>query len=171
MAGSDGLRCGFKDLRRTGALRFRRARPPLPHRSSDARRFISLRRSAKIYHRINFRHGCSRRKEAAWHESAYFFRKRFALAIARECQGARSEVIVALPRPETSRAADLATASAFSFAIRRYSAGEQSLCKIKKDRRVIVSQDASIRSLIITASDNPWRCLRRLRPFMTEAFW
>jgi hypothetical protein len=110
------------------------------------------------------------RKEAAWHESACFFRKRFALAIARECQGATSEVIVALPRPETSRAADLATASAFSFAIRRYSAGEQSLCKIKKDRRVIVSQDASIRSLIITASDNPWRCLR-LRPFMTEAFW
>jgi len=110
------------------------------------------------------------RKDEAWHESAYFFRKRFALAIARECQGARSEVIVALPRPETSRAADLVTASAFSFAIRRYSAGEQSLCKIKKDRRVIVSQDASIRSLIIIASDNPWRCLR-LRPFMTEAFW
>jgi hypothetical protein len=170
MAGSDGLWCGFKDLRRTGALRFRRARPPLPHRSSDARRFISLRRSAKYIIALISGTAVVSRKEAAWHESAYFFRKRFALAIARECQGARSEVIVALPRPETSRAADLATASAFSFAIRRYSAGEQSLCKIKKDRRVIVSQDASIRSLIITASDNPWRCLR-LRPFMTEAFW
>jgi hypothetical protein len=160
----------LKDLRRTGALRFRRARPPLPHRSSDARSFISLRRSAKYIIALISGTAVVSRKEAAWHESAYFFRKRFALAIARECQGARSEVIVALPRPETSRAADLATASAFSFAIRRYSAGEQSLCKIKKDRREIVSQDASIRSLIITASDNPWRCLR-LRPFITEAFW
>jgi hypothetical protein len=83
-------------------------------------------------------------------------------------QGARSEVIVALPPPETSRAADLAAASAFSFAIRRYSAGEQSFCKIKKDRRVIVSKDASKRSLITPANDNLWR---RLRRFMTDAFW
>jgi hypothetical protein len=90
------------------------------------------------------------------------------LAIARECQGARSEVIVALPLPETSRAADLAAASAFSFAIRRYSAGEQSFCKIKMERRAIVSQDASVSSPIITASEN---FLRRLRPFMTDAFW
>ena len=112
---------------------------------------------------------CSR-QEAVRHASAYFFRKRLALAIARECQGARSELIFALPLPETSRAADLAAASTFSFAIRRYSAGEQSFCKIKRERRAIVSQDASIRSLIITASDNPWRCLR-LRPFITEAFW
>ena len=117
----------------------------------------------------NFGTAVVSRKEAAGHVSAYVFRKRFALAIARECQGARSEVIVALPL-QTSRAADIAAASAFSFAIRRYSAGEQSFCKIKNDRRVIVSKDASIRSLIITASDNPWRCLRRLRPFMTEAF-
>jgi hypothetical protein len=95
-------------------------------------------------------------------------RKRLALAIARECQGAKSEVIVARPPPETSRAADLAAASAFSFAIRRYSAGEQSFCKIKKDRRVIVAKDASIRSLIIPANDNLWR---RLRRFMTDAFW
>jgi hypothetical protein len=95
-------------------------------------------------------------------------RKRLALAIARKCQGARSEVIVARPLPETSRAADLAAASAFSFTIRRYSVGEQSFCKIKKDRRVIVSKDARIRSLIITANDNLWR---RLRPFMTDAFW
>ena len=108
------------------------------------------------------------RKEAARHVSAYFFRKRLALAIARECQGAKSEVIVARPPPETSRAADLAAASAFSFAIRRYSAGEQSFCKIKKDRRVIVAKDASIRSLIIPANDNLWR---RLRRFMTDAFW
>ena len=108
------------------------------------------------------------REEAARHVSAYFFRKRLALAIARECQGAKSEVIVARPPPETSRAADLAAASAFSFAIRRYSAGEQSFCKIKKDRRVIVSKDASIRSLIIPANDNLWR---RLRRFMTDAFW
>ena len=108
------------------------------------------------------------REEAARHVSAYFFRKRLALAIARECQGAKSEVIVARPPPETSRAADLAAASAFSFAIRRYSAGEQSFCKIKKDRRVIVSKDASIRSLIIPANDN---LLRRLRRFMTNAFW
>jgi hypothetical protein len=108
------------------------------------------------------------RKEAARHASAYFLRKRLALAIARECQGAKSEVIVARPPPETSRAADLAAASAFSFAIRRYSAGEQSFCKIKKDRRVIVSKDASIRSLIIPANDNLWR---RLRRFMTDAFW
>ena len=107
------------------------------------------------------------REEAARHVSAYFFRKRLALAIARECQGAKSEVIVA-PPPETSRAADLAAASAFSFAIRRYSAGEQSFCKIKKDRRVVVSKDASIRSLIIPANDNLWR---RLRRFMTDAFW
>jgi hypothetical protein len=85
---------------------------------------------------------------------AHFFRKRLALATARECQGARSEAIVALPLPETSRIADLAAASAFSFAIRRYSAGEQSFCNIKMERRVIVSQDASIRSLIITAGDN-----------------
>ena len=97
----------------------------------------------------------------------YFFRKRFALAIARECQGARSEVIVALPLPEMSRAADPAAASAFSFTIRRCSAGEPSFCKIRRERRVIVSKDASIRSLIITATDNPWR---RLRPFMTDAF-
>jgi|HubBroStandDraft_6_1064221.scaffolds.fasta_scaffold65172_2 hypothetical protein len=108
------------------------------------------------------------REEAARHVSAYFFRKRLALAIARECQGAKSEVIVARPPPETSRAADLAAASAFSFAIRRYSAGEQSFCKIKKDRRVIVSKDASIRSLIIPANDDLWR---RLRRFMTNAFW
>ena len=108
------------------------------------------------------------REEAARHVSAYFFRKRLALAIARECQGAKSEVIVARPPPETSRAADLAAASAFSFAIRRYSAGEQSFCKIKKDRRVIVSKDASIRSLIIPANDDLWR---RLRRFMTDAFW
>jgi hypothetical protein len=108
------------------------------------------------------------REEAARHLSAYFFRKRLALAIARECQGAKSEVIVARPPPETSRAADLAAASAFSFAIRRYSAGEQSFCKIKKDRRVIVSKDASIRSLIIPANDDLWR---RLRRFMTDAFW
>jgi hypothetical protein len=108
------------------------------------------------------------REEAARHVSAYFFRKRLALAIARECQDAKSEVIVARPPPETSRAADLAAASAFSFAIRRYSAGEQSFCKIKKDRRVIVSKDASIRSLIIPANDDLWR---RLRRFMTNAFW
>ena len=108
------------------------------------------------------------REEAARHVSAYFFRKRLALAIARECRGAKSEVIVARPPPETSRAADLAAASAFSFAIRRYSAGEQSFCKIKKDRRVIVAKDASIRSLIIPANDNLWR---RLRRFMTDAFW
>jgi hypothetical protein len=90
------------------------------------------------------------------------------LAIARECQGARSELIFALPLPETSRAADLAAASTFSFAIRRYSAGEQSFCKIKMERRVIVSQEASINSLNITDSNNP---SRRLRPFMTDAFW
>jgi len=108
------------------------------------------------------------REEAARHLSAYFFRKRLALAIARECQGAKSEVIVARPPPETSRAADLAAASAFSFAIRRYSAGEQSFCKIKKDRRVIVSKDASIRSLITPANDDLWR---RLRRFMADAFW
>jgi hypothetical protein len=119
----------------------------------------------------NIRHDWVSQKETARHVSAYFFRKRLALAIARACQGARSEVIVVLPPSETSRAADLAAASAFSFAIRRYSADEQSFCKIKKDRRVIVSQDASIKSLIITASDNPWRCLRRLRPFMTKTFW
>src|SRR5712675_296428 len=88
MAGSDGLRCGFKDLRRTGALRFRRARPPLPHRSSDARRFISLRRSAKYIIALISGTAAVSRKEAAWHESAYFLRKRLALAIARECQGA-----------------------------------------------------------------------------------
>jgi hypothetical protein len=108
------------------------------------------------------------REEAARHVSAYFFRKRLALAIARECLGAKSEGIAARPPPETSRAADLAAASAFSFAIRRYSAGEQSFCKIKKDRRVVVSKDASIRSLIIPANDNLWR---RLRRFMTDAFW
>src|ERR1700726_1874226 len=108
------------------------------------------------------------RKEAARHVSAYFFRKRLASAIARECQDAKSEVIVARPPPETSRAADLAAAPAFSFSIRRCSAGEQSFCKIKKDRRVIVAKDASIRSLIIPANDDLWR---RLRRSMTNAFW
>ena len=72
------------------------------------------------------------RKEAARHVSAYFFRKRLALAIARECQDAKSEVIVARPPPETSRAADLAAASAFSFAIRRYSAGESHFARLKR---------------------------------------
>lgn len=116
----------------------------------------------------NFQHDWGEPADAARHASAYLFRKRLALAIARECQGVRSEVIVAVPAPETSRVADLAAASAFSFAIRRYSAGEQSFCKIKRERRAIVSQDASIKSLIITASAKPWR---RLRPFMTDAFW
>jgi hypothetical protein len=155
-------------------MREKQQESPLPPtRSSDPGRFISLKRSKKRHHRImaNIRHDGVSRKETARHVSAYFFRKRLALAIARECQGARSEVIGALPPPETSRAADFAAASAFSFAIRRYSAGEQSFCKIKKERRAIVSQDASIKSLIITASDNPWRCLRRLRPFITKAFW
>ena len=117
----------------------------------------------------NFRTNGIIRQETARHViPPYFFRKRLALAIARECQGARSELIFALPRPETSRAADLAAASAFSFAIRRYSAGEQSFCRINRERRVILSQEASINSLNITASDNLWW---RLRPFMTDAFW
>jgi len=170
MAGSHDLRCGLKiygERARCGS-----EEPDLRYRIARLMQDASSPSGAQQKYIIALISGwiVVSRKEAAWHESACFFRKRFALAIARECQGATSEVIVALPRPETSRAADLATASAFSFAIRRYSAGEQSLCKIKKDRRVIVSQDASIRSLIITASDNPWRCLR-LRPFMTEAFW
>ena len=114
----------------------------------------------------NFRTNGIIRQETARHViPPYFFRKRLALAIA---QGARSELIFALPRPETSRAADLAAASAFSLAIRRYSAGEQSFCRINRERRVIVSQEASINSLNITASDNLWW---RLRPFMTDAFW
>jgi hypothetical protein len=39
---------------------------------------------------------------------------------------------------------------------------------MRRERRVIVSQDAIMRSLIITANDNPWR---RLRVFMTEGIW
>ena len=150
-----------------------------PTRSSDPRGFIAL--TTPRFHTargieaqsiialwlISGTIGVSR-KAAVRHLSAYFFRKRLALAIARECQGVRSEVVVALPLPKTSRAADLAAASAFSFAIRRYSAGEQSFCKIKRERRAIVSQDATIKSLIITASGKP---CRRLRPFMTDAFW
>jgi hypothetical protein len=96
---------------------------------------------------------------ASFAATLYFFRKRLALATARECQGASSEVFVALPPPETSRIADLAAASAFSFAIRPYSAGEQSFCNIKRERRAIVCQDASIRSFIITGSVNLWRRL------------
>ena len=172
MAGSDGLRCDLTIYSERACCGS--GEPDLRYRIARLRQDASFPSDAqqRCIIALWLISGTTvvSRKEAAWHISAYFFRKRFELAIARECQGARSEVIVALPRPETSRAADVAAASAFSFAIRRYSAGEQSFCKIKNDRRVIVSQDANIRSLIITASDNPWRCLRRLRPFMTETF-
>ena len=67
-----------------------------------------------------------------------FFRKRLTLAVARECQGTRSEVIAALPPPERSRTVDVAADSAFSVTIRPYSAGEQSFCMIRRERRVIV---------------------------------
>src|SRR5271165_369862 len=95
----------------------------------------------------------------------YFFRKRFALAIARVCQGASSAAKDTLPPLATSRDADLAAASAFSLTMRWYSAGEQSFCIIRRVRRVIVSQDASVKSVIIIASDNLLRYLRVLMAY------
>jgi hypothetical protein len=169
-AGSYRETTGEPDLRTDSLVRSKKASSPSQRYASFSPEFISPERSSRglfiALWLISGTIGVSRKAAAARHVSACFFRKRLALAIARECQGVRSEVIVALPLPKTSRAADLAAASAFSFAIRRYSAGEQSFCKIKRERRAIVSQDATIKSLIITASDKPWW---RLRPFMTDA--
>ena len=101
MAGSNGLRCAltiYGERARCGSgepdLRYRiaRLRQDASSPSGAQQRYIIalwLISGATVVSR----------KETARHVSAYFFRKRFALAIARECQGARSEVIVALPLP------------------------------------------------------------------------
>jgi hypothetical protein len=79
----------------------------------------------------NFRHDWGHLEGGGTARIRPLLRKCLALAIARECQGAKSEVIVARPPPETSRAADLAAASAFSFAIRRYSAASSHFVRLK----------------------------------------
>jgi hypothetical protein len=96
----------------------------------------------------------------------HFFRKRFALAIARLRQGARTEAMDAPPPLEMNFNPDAAAASAFSLTIRRYSAGEQVFCTISSVRRVIVSQEANIRSVTVPGSD---KFLRRLRAFTMNA--
>jgi hypothetical protein len=94
----------------------------------------------------------------------YFFRKRFALATARRCQGANTEAVVAMPRLETSFEPDAVAASTFSLSIRLYSAGEHLFCAISSIRRVNVSHDANIRSVIIVGRD----VFRRLRTVITN---
>jgi hypothetical protein len=94
-------------------------------------------------------------------------RRRLAFATARLRQGAKIEVIDALPPLERNFNPDVAAASAFSSTIRRYSAGEHLFCAISIVRRAIVSQDAIIRSVIMTGRDS---LLRLLRGFMAKAF-
>jgi hypothetical protein len=82
------------------------------------------------------------------------------LATARLRQGARTEAIDALPLLEITLIPDVAAAAIFSRTMRRYSAGEHVFRAISNVRRAMVSQEASINSVIITGSDD---VLRRLR--------
>jgi hypothetical protein len=100
MAASEGLLVWLKHLRRNVRAR---------HRCVIISRYLPLVGGAQYSRapvpepRLN-QPGSPSRTRSAW--ARYFFRKRLALAIALECQGARSEVAVALPLPERSRAAD-----------------------------------------------------------------
>lgn len=85
------------------------------------------------------------------------------MATARLRQGARTEAIDALPLLEITLIPDVAAAATFSRTMRRYSAGEHLFCAISNVRRAMVSQDASIKSVIIIGSDD---VLRRLRVVM-----
>ena len=97
----------------------------------------------------------------------YFFRRRFALAIARLCQGASSEVADAPPPLDIRVNADIAAASAFSLDMRWYSAGGHLFCAISNARRITVSHDASIRLVIIAGRDDFFLVLGAL---MMDAF-
>ena len=90
------------------------------------------------------------------------FRRRFALAIARLCQGVRSAAIDVGPPLDASLDLDSTAAAIFSRTMRRYSAGEHLFCAISNVRRASVSQDANISSVINSGSDD----LRRLLAFI-----
>jgi hypothetical protein len=91
-----------------------------------------------------------------------FFRRRFALVVARLCQGARTAVIDDRPPLDASLDPDSVTAAAFSRTMRQYSAGEHLSRTISSVRRIIVSQDANISSVITNRSDD----FRRLLAFI-----
>jgi hypothetical protein len=94
----------------------------------------------------------------------YFFRRRLALATARRRQGANSEAVETLPPREKSSNPETAAASIFSSSIRLYSLAEHLFCAISRVRRVNVSHDANIKSVMIIGRD----VFRRLRSFITN---
>jgi hypothetical protein len=83
----------------------------------------------------------------------YFFRSRFALALARRSHGAISEAIEAWPKLDISVIPVDIAAAAFSLTMRWYSAGEHLFLEIRSMRRVTVSQDASVKLVITKGSD------------------
>jgi hypothetical protein len=93
----------------------------------------------------------------------FLFRRRFAFAVARLCQGAMREVIDARPPLEINFRPDSIAATGFSRNIRWYSVGEHVFCQISIVRRPIVSQEASVRSAINKGTKT---ALRDLRAFM-----
>jgi hypothetical protein len=95
----------------------------------------------------------------------YFFRSRFALAVARRSHGAISEVIDACPKLDISVSPVDIAAAFFSLTIRLYSAGEHLFPEIRSMRREMVSQDASVSLVIIEGSDIAF-LLRVFRIFM-----
>jgi hypothetical protein len=97
----------------------------------------------------------------------YFFRSRFALAVARRSHGAISEVIDACPKLDISVSPVDIAAAFFSLTIRLYSAGEHLFPEIRSMRREMVSQDASVRLVIIEGSDTAF-LLRVFRVFMVD---
>jgi hypothetical protein len=95
----------------------------------------------------------------------FFFRSRFALAVARLSHGAMSEDIDAWPKLDISlNPVDIA-AAAFSLNMRWYSVGEHRFWEIRSMRRAIVSQDARVRSAIVEGSDLAF-LVRVFRVFM-----
>jgi hypothetical protein len=98
----------------------------------------------------------------ARHSLRYFLRKRFALAIARRCHGANTEVSVARPLLEMTFEADIAAAAAFSLSILWYSAGEHLFLRYQQRPARHVSKDASSVSAIMIGSVNVFRRLRCL---------
>jgi hypothetical protein len=85
-------------------------------------------------------------------------RSRFAFARARPTNGAS---IAVCPFPLSNALVDACTAATFSAVIRKYSAGEQVPWDISRERRRIVSQEATVSRAIVMP--RPKEFLTRLR--------